>query len=110
MYHDREFMKELDAGAVVRRDDPGFAQWREQRDRFQTLIGQVFTERFSLQPGTTNVVRLITYQFLHGDAAHLLGNLAILLLAAPSPKRRSGDPVSCSLTLPVAPSPEPCTC
>ena len=92
MHHDREFMKELNAGAVVRRDDPGFAQWREQRDRFQTLMGQVFTERFSLQPGATNVVRLITYQFLHGDAAHLLGNLAILLLAAPFAEAALGRP------------------
>lgn len=83
MQHDRGFMKELDTGAVVRRDDPKFAEWREQRDRFEALLKQVFGERYALQPGTADALRLITYQFVHGNAAHLLGNLAILLLAGP---------------------------
>ncbi|MCU0769393.1 MAG: rhomboid family intramembrane serine protease, partial [Burkholderiaceae bacterium] len=83
MQHDREFMKDLRAGRVVRTDEPGYGQWREQRERFEGLLSQVFSERFALQPGTADVVRLITYQFLHGDAAHLLGNMAILLLAGP---------------------------
>lgn len=83
MQHDREFMKELRAGRVVRTDEPGYALWREQRERFEGLLAQVFSERFALQPGAADVLRLITYQFLHGDAAHLLGNMAILLLAGP---------------------------
>jgi membrane associated rhomboid family serine protease len=83
MQHDRGYMKELTAGAVIHRSDAGFAQWREQRDRFQALMGQVFTERYSLQPGAADVLRLFTYQFLQGNAAHLLGNLAVLLLAGP---------------------------
>lgn len=83
MQHDRGFMKELNAGAIVRRDDPGFAQWHEQRERFEAQMSQIVTERFSLQPGSSNVLRVITYQFLHGDAVHLLGNLVILLLAGP---------------------------
>jgi membrane associated rhomboid family serine protease len=83
MQRDREFMRELKAGLVVRSDDPGYADWREQRDRFHGLLGQVFTERFSVQSGATEVLRLITYQFLHGDAIHLLTNMAVLLLAGP---------------------------
>ncbi len=83
MQQDREFMKDLKGGAVVRSNEPGYAAWREQRDRFQALLSQVFTERFALEPGSADVVRLVTYQFLHGDAIHLLGNLAILLLAGP---------------------------
>jgi membrane associated rhomboid family serine protease len=83
MQRDRGFMKELNAGAIVRRDVPGYAQWREQRDRFQALMSPIFTERFSLQPGSTDVLRLVTYPFLHGDGVRLLGNLVILLLAGP---------------------------
>jgi membrane associated rhomboid family serine protease len=83
MQHDRGFMKELDAGAIVRRDDPGYAAWREQRERFQGLMSEVVSERFALQPGSADVLRLISYQFLHGDAMHLLGNMVILLLAGP---------------------------
>jgi membrane associated rhomboid family serine protease len=83
MQHDREFMKDLKAGLVVRTDEPGYAAWREQRERFQGLMSQVFTQRFALEPGSADLVRLFTYQFLHGDAMHLLGNLAVLLLAGP---------------------------
>jgi len=83
MQHDRGFMKELEAGAVVQRGDPAFPAWREQRERFQALISQTFTERFSVQPGSAAITRLFSYQFLHGSAIHLLGNLAILFLAGP---------------------------
>lgn len=83
LQHDRGFMKELKAGAIVRRDDPGYAQWQEQRDRFQALMSQVFTERFSLQPGSADLLRLLTYPFLHGDVVRLLGSLVILLLVGP---------------------------
>ena len=83
MQRDREFMKEMKAGRVVRSDEPGYAAWREQRDRFQSLMSQVFVERFALEPGSADLLRLFTYQFLHGNAMHLLGNMAILLLAGP---------------------------
>ena len=83
MQQDREFMKELRAGLVVRGDEPGYAAWREQRDRFQGLMTQVYTERFAVEPGSRDALRLITYQFLHGSAIHLLSNMAVLLLAGP---------------------------
>ena len=83
MQRDRAFMNDMKAGRVVRTDEPAYAAWREQRDRFQDLMSQVFVERFALEPGSADLVRLFTYQFLHGDAVHLLGNMAILLLAGP---------------------------
>lgn len=83
MNNDREFLRDLRAGLVVRNDEPGYAVWREQRDRYQMLMSQVFGQRYALQPGTADLLQLITYQFLHADAAHLLGNMAVLLLAGP---------------------------
>lgn len=83
MENDTGFMRDLNAGLIVKTSDPAYARWREQRDRFNGLLNQVFTQKFALEPGSTNVLRLLTYQFLHGDAAHLLGNMAILLLAGP---------------------------
>jgi membrane associated rhomboid family serine protease len=82
MQRDREFMKDLAVGAVVSKEEPLYPAWREQRDRFHALWVQVFTERFALEPGSASVLRLLTYQFLHGGALHLLGNMAVLLLAA----------------------------
>ena len=87
MENDRTFMRDLREGAVVPSSDPVYAIWREQRAQFDSLIGRVFTERFALEPDTGGpawgALRLLTYQFLHGDAVHWLGNMLVLLLAGP---------------------------
>lgn len=86
MENDRPFMRDLRDGAVVPTSDPVYATWREQRTQFDSLIGRVFTERFALEPGTGvvgSLVRLLTYQFLHADIMHWLGNMLVLLLAGP---------------------------
>ncbi len=85
--NDREFMRDLRDGVVVPSSDPTHTAWRDQRIQFDALIGRVFTERFSLDAGAAgiggNAIRLLTYQFLHGDAMHWLGNMLVLLLAGP---------------------------
>ncbi|MGH6611743.1 MAG: rhomboid family intramembrane serine protease [Burkholderiaceae bacterium] len=91
MESDREFMRDLREGVVVPSSDPLHAVWRDQRTQFDSLIGRVFTERFALEVGESataagmanTALRLLTYQFLHGDAMHWLGNMLILLLAGP---------------------------
>jgi membrane associated rhomboid family serine protease len=82
MQRDREFMQDMKAGAIVPSADPAYPLWREQRKRFETLLGQVFTERFALDPDGRRWT-LLTYQFLHGDAMHWFGNMLVLLLAGP---------------------------
>jgi membrane associated rhomboid family serine protease/cbb3-type cytochrome oxidase subunit 3 len=82
MQNDRDFMRDLQAGAVISSSDAEYVRWREQRARFDTLFGQVFIERFALSPDA-NPLRLLTYQFLHGDAMHWFGNMIVLLLAGP---------------------------
>ncbi|MDQ3189107.1 MAG: rhomboid family intramembrane serine protease [Pseudomonadota bacterium] len=85
--NDREFMRDLREGAVVPSSDPVYATWRDQRTQFNSLIGRVFTERFALEPSSdgvvANLLRFVSYQFLHGDTLHWLGNMVILLLAGP---------------------------
>ena len=87
MENDRQFMRDLRDGAVVSSSDPAYAVWREQREQFDLLLGRVFVERFALEAGSGGVaagaLRLLTYQFLHGDAVHWLGNMLVLLLAGP---------------------------
>ncbi|MDQ3214644.1 MAG: rhomboid family intramembrane serine protease [Pseudomonadota bacterium] len=87
MKNDREFMRDLRDGVVVPSSDPVHATWRSQRSQFDTLIGRVFTERFALEASSAGIpdtlLRLLTYQFLHGDMMHWLGNMIVLLLAGP---------------------------
>lgn len=86
MENDRPFMRDLRDGAVVPSSDPIYATWRDQRVQFDSLISRVFTERFALQSGSgvgASLLGLLTYQFLHGDMMHWLGNMLVLLLAGP---------------------------
>ena len=87
MENDREFMRDMREGAVVPSSDPAYATWRDQRAQFNSLIGRAFTEKFALEPDSGGpawgALRLLTYQFLHGDAIHWLGNMIVLLLAGP---------------------------
>lgn len=82
MQNDREFMQDLKAGAIVPSADPVHATWREQRQRFEALLKEVFTERYALKSGGS-WWGLLTHQFLHGDAMHWFGNMLVLLLAGP---------------------------
>jgi membrane associated rhomboid family serine protease len=83
MQRDAEFMRDLNNGLVVRKDEPGYAAWREQRDRFQALLSQVFSERYALMPDYPNALSLVSYAFLHPNAVALLVTLVILLAAGP---------------------------
>lgn len=82
MQRDREFMRDLKAGAIVPSTDPVYTTWREQRQRFEALLKDVFTERYALQPDA-GWFGLLTHQFLHGNAMHWFGNMLVLLLAGP---------------------------
>lgn len=94
--NDRDFMRDLRDGAVVSSSDPAYATWRDQRAQFDSLIGRVFTERFALEPRRGDVpnvvVRLFTYQFLHADMVHWLGNMIVLLLAGSFAEAALGRP------------------
>ena len=82
MQRDREFMHDLKGGVLLPASDPEYENWRQQRERFEGLLKEVFTERFALQPGGS-WFGLLTHQFLHGDAMHWFGNMLVLLLAGP---------------------------
>jgi membrane associated rhomboid family serine protease len=83
MQSDPEFMDALRARRIVTADEPQFGQWSLQRREFDALLEHAAAERFALKPQWSEPWRLITYQFLHGDLGHLLGNMIVLLLAGP---------------------------
>ncbi|HXF46954.1 MAG TPA: rhomboid family intramembrane serine protease [Burkholderiaceae bacterium] len=83
MQADAEFMDALRARRVITANDPQFGLWSLQRREFDALLERAAAERFALKPYWHEPWRLVTYQFLHGDFGHLLGNLIVLLLAGP---------------------------
>lgn len=54
--------------------------WRERRRMLTDVLGRVSTVRFGLVPSELSPLTLLTYQFLHGDFMHLLGNMLFLML------------------------------
>lgn len=81
MESDAEFMRALEELAIVQPEDPRFLAWRDERNRFQALLANSTTERFALSRELRAPWRFVTYQFLHDDLAHWLGNMIVLLLA-----------------------------
>ncbi|MBI3371973.1 MAG: rhomboid family intramembrane serine protease [Betaproteobacteria bacterium] len=80
MRRDQRFLARLRAGQVLRPDEPGYAQWREQRLRYDAIRGTPFTERWASNPADWNPVTAVTSVFLHGGVAHLLGNMLFLFV------------------------------
>ena len=80
MRRDQRFRAMLEAGQVVRPDEPEYAQWREQRTHYNTIRGTPFTERWASNPSEWKPVTAITSVFLHGGVAHLLGNMVFLFV------------------------------
>jgi membrane associated rhomboid family serine protease len=80
MEHDRDFQAALHAGRIVRPDQVEYARWLEQRTRFDQVKGSGFTDRWSSNPADWRSVTALTATFLHGSAAHLIGNMVFLFL------------------------------
>ena len=76
--NDSDFQRLLHADLVVRAGDEQYPRWREQRARFEALKGSSFTHRWASNPADWHPITLITAAFLHGSAAHLIGNMVFL--------------------------------
>ena len=83
MQNDRAFQRQLAAGLIVKPESSEYRAWRDERARFHALLGKVKSLRGALVPEWDEPQRLLTYQFIHADAAHLIGNMLVLLLAGP---------------------------
>lgn len=81
MQDDGDFMDAMHDLRVVTPADPEFLTWRDQRNRFESLQQRSTAERFALARGAAQPWRFVTYQFLHADLGHWLGNMIVLLLA-----------------------------
>jgi len=80
MAGDETFMRDLHAGRVVKPENPAFAQWKEDRARFEALENKVSYRRFGFTPADPRPVTWLTNMFLHGDLMHLVGNMVFLFI------------------------------
>jgi membrane associated rhomboid family serine protease len=80
MSGDEHFMRELRAGRIVTPENPAYAQWKEDRARYEALESQVSYRRFGFTPADPRPVTWLTSMFLHGDLMHLVGNMVFLFI------------------------------
>lgn len=55
-------------------------KWRQARQQVEALSGRVSSNAFGFHSNNVSPIQLISYQFLHGDISHLLGNMVFLIL------------------------------
>lgn len=58
----------------------GIENWFEQRETINTLITSTSISSLGLTPSDIKPLHLLSYQFLHGDIMHLIGNLFFLIV------------------------------
>lgn len=71
---------ELSAAAAAARATPSPPGWAYSRDTVDAQLDALFTPRWMVRYDAPWNATLLTATFLHADWAHLLGNLAFLLL------------------------------
>ncbi|RLP54415.1 MAG: rhomboid family intramembrane serine protease [Ketobacter sp.] len=60
--------------------DDVFADWRRKRRQVNELLDQISSFKLGLIPQVSRPITFLTYQFMHGDSMHLIGNMVILAL------------------------------
>lgn len=60
--------------------DDVYSSWRGKRDELNLLLNEISPFRLGLIPSESRPITYLTYQFMHGDVMHLLGNMVILAL------------------------------
>jgi len=76
---DAEFQRVLNAGELLPADLPGYDTWRQQREAFATLWRRITPVSWGFTPAEAAPVTVLSHMFLHGNLAHLLGNMFFLI-------------------------------
>lgn len=80
MERDHPYMQRLRANEVIVPDDPDYASWLAQRQRYEKLAGSSMVDRYGFVPAESTFAGALGHMFLHGSFDHLLGNMAILFI------------------------------
>src|SRR5690606_18848579 len=59
-----------------------YFHWRESRHQLNSQLADISAFHLGLIPAEHRPITFITYQFLHGDALHLIGNMIVLAIVA----------------------------
>jgi membrane associated rhomboid family serine protease len=80
MNQDAAFQLKLAHEQIITPNDPVYAQWKQHRTQYDTLMNLVVTQKYGLNPAIPSIVTFFTSMFLHANFMHLFGNMLSLLL------------------------------
>ncbi|MCW9018647.1 MAG: rhomboid family intramembrane serine protease, partial [Kangiellaceae bacterium] len=75
-----EFTQFLNKYAHRYIEGDSYSNWKTKRKSVNDIIDSTSSFNFGLVPSNASPLAYITYQFLHGDLMHLVGNLFFLIL------------------------------
>lgn len=85
-----EFQQYLDRNRELIWTSEERRYWLEHRPIVDQLLNQVSSRAYGLIPANLSALTLGTYQFLHGSAGHLIGNMIFLFLLGFAVERALG--------------------
>ena len=59
-----------------------YGHWRESRTKLNIMLDAISAYHLGLIPAEHRPITYLTYQFMHGDTFHLIGNMVVLAIAA----------------------------
>lgn len=75
-----DFLNALRNGEIVALDSEEYRDWLADREHYEAILGESFTERYLLRYNEINPVTSMSHMFMHGSVGHLLGNMLFLVL------------------------------
>lgn len=79
---DHGFTRELNGTDVEFWGDDVYYRWHEKRKQLNEMLARISPFRMGLIPVEHRPITFITYQFMHGDLMHLIGNMVVLAIVA----------------------------
>lgn len=80
MLADGGFKKALEQNKIITPDNKKFAQWKQLRDIFSLKLNAIPGYHFALFASEPKYLSFLTFQFLHADWSHLIGNMIFLFI------------------------------
>lgn len=59
-----------------------YGHWYASRQQLNEMLGEISAFRLGLIPAERRPITYVTYQFMHGDTLHLIGNMIVLAVVA----------------------------
>ncbi|HVL00116.1 MAG TPA: rhomboid family intramembrane serine protease [Dongiaceae bacterium] len=79
---DHGFTRDLDDTDIEFWGEDVYYHWHGKRKQLNEMLSRISAFHLGLVPAEHRPITFLTYQFLHGDTFHLIGNMVVLAIVA----------------------------